>query len=365
MKKYDIGIQTIWNVPNYGTFIQAYALQKVISRISKRNTLQIAHLDDKHYDFYYNYKKYLRSGKVISKSFLKSFFYKNNDTSGKLSVFLNSYNNIPHTDVINIDNVGNYEFQKVFLGSDILWDYLLEPFNKDPLLFGEHFHAEINSYAASFGTVPLGDKYPEYVVNSLKMMKHISVRDEKSALIVEEILGYKPDLVLDPTWLWDFSNDDKVLNPPDKNYILAYGQDFTDGFIYNLVQFAKEKKLKLIVLDCNSDNYDWCDKLVRQSELDPFLWVGYFKNATYVATSTFHGLTFSLIFEKRFAFCKTDFIMLKSKNFLEEIRILEKFDDKENIKRMLESDWDYNLINQVINRKREFSINFLRKALED
>ncbi len=26
--KYDVGILTFWNVPNYGTFAQAYALQK-------------------------------------------------------------------------------------------------------------------------------------------------------------------------------------------------------------------------------------------------------------------------------------------------------------------------------------------------
>ena len=31
---YDVGILTFWNVPNYGTFAQAYALQKFIHALN-------------------------------------------------------------------------------------------------------------------------------------------------------------------------------------------------------------------------------------------------------------------------------------------------------------------------------------------
>ena len=49
--KYDIGIQTFWNVPNYGTFAQAYALQKVLQDINKdKDVRQIAHLDQHHFN---------------------------------------------------------------------------------------------------------------------------------------------------------------------------------------------------------------------------------------------------------------------------------------------------------------------------
>ena len=49
MKKYDIGILTFWKVPNYGTYAQAYALQKVLEYINPtRDVKQIAHLDKKH-----------------------------------------------------------------------------------------------------------------------------------------------------------------------------------------------------------------------------------------------------------------------------------------------------------------------------
>lgn len=365
MINYDIGIQTLWNIPNYGTYVQAYALQKVIESLSNRETVQIAHLDKKHYNFYYDYKNYLRSRKVLSKPFIKSIFYKNDDTSQKLRIFSEAYDRIPHTEIIDESNILKYSFKKVFLGSDILWDYSLEPFNHDTFLFGNDFKSEINSYAASFGTVDLGDNYPNYVVKALKEMKNVSVRDDKSASIVEDIIGYRPPVVLDPTWLWDFCNDKNIINPDKSEYILVYGQDFTTEFIRNLIEFSKKEKLPIIALDCNSDNYDWCYKLVRQSELDPFLWIGYFKNAKYIATSTFHGLTFSLIFKKRFAFCKTDFIMAKAERFLNELEILDKFQEKNDVYGMIESDWNYEFIESVINKKRQVSISFLRKALED
>ena len=32
-------------------------------------------------------------------------------------------------------------------------------------------------------------------------------------------------------------------------------------------------------LDCNNDNYSWCDITVRQCDLTPFEWIGYFRYA--------------------------------------------------------------------------------------
>ena len=53
--KYDIGIQTFWNVPNYGTYAQAYALQKVLQELNgDKDVRQISHLDQHHFNFYFN-----------------------------------------------------------------------------------------------------------------------------------------------------------------------------------------------------------------------------------------------------------------------------------------------------------------------
>lgn len=366
--KYDIGILTFWNVPNYGTYAQAYALQKVIQEINiEKDVRQVAHLDEHHFNFYYDRKAYYRDYPIWKKSHWKSFFIKNGNDELKEKEFVDAYALIPHTEIVNKDNLHTYQFDKVFLGSDIVWDYSIKVFNSDPLLFGQGFNAkEINAYAASFGTVPVDAELPDYVKTALKKIKYLSVRDEKSAKIVEKITQVKPPIVLDPTWLWDFNKDDNIVEPNEKDYILVYGQDFTQMFIENLRKYARVSGKRIIALDCNEDHYTWCDKMIGQSELSPFQWIGYFKYASAVATSTFHGITFSLIFNKKFAFCKTDFIMAKVDKFLKELKLFELYDkDKNDVTGMLNHNFDYCYINNWIEEKRVASLNFLRKACGD
>lgn len=362
--KYDIGIQTFWNVPNYGTFAQAYALQKELQSINNnKDVRQVAHLDRHHFNFYFNKKAYMRDFPVWKRTFWRSFFEKEKNVDEKEKIFLDAYDAIPHTKNIDGNNIGSFSFEKIFLGSDIIWDFSVEPFNNDPMLFGVGFHAEINSYAASFGTILRDTEIPQYVEQAIKRMKYISVRDENSAEIVNKITGYYPPVVLDPTWLWDFNEDSNIVKPGEKDYILVYGQDFTKEFIKNLVEYAKKKKKKIIALDCNDDHYEWCDRMIGQSELSPFQWIGYFKYATAVATSTFHGITFSLIFNKKFAFCKTDFIMAKVDKFLKELDLFELYDKNSNdVARMMQHDFNYPYVNEIIRKKRERSVEFLRKA---
>ena len=239
----------------------------------------------------------------------------------------------------------------------------MDVFNNDPLLFGVGFHAEVNAYAASFGTVSSDANLPDYVLKALKNMRYISVRDKKSAAVVERLTGKRPKVVLDPTWLWNFNEDRNVIKPKEEGYILVYGQDFTPDFINNLCTYAKVSKRRIIALDCNNDHYGWCDEMISQKDLTPFQWLGYFKYAAVVATSTFHGITFSLIFNKNFAFCKTSFIMAKVDQFLKELNLFELFDKDENdVFGMLNHDFNYPLINKIIEKKKEESLAFLCMA---
>ncbi len=373
MINYDIGILSFWNVPNYGTFAQEYALQRVISELFPENDVrQIAHLDERHFGFYFDERTYHRSLPIYKRRFWRSIFNPgaygqiSKETKLKQERFSDAYNKILHTDSITTKNVKRYHFSNVVLGSDIIWDYSQEVFNRDRLLFGVGFDStKVCSYAASFGVAGKNGDIPAYVKRGIKNLSDISVRDENSACIVEQITGKRPEVVLDPVWLWDFTNDKNVVRPQEDNYILVYGQDFTEVFIKSLDSYAKEHGLRTIVLDCNDDNYSWCDKLIKQSELDPLEWIGYFYGADAVATSTFHGLTFGLLFNKRIAFCKTDFIMAKIKKLLQDLRVDIVFEDKDNAAAMLNYSWDYSYINLYIEEERKKSKNYLMKACKD
>lgn len=365
MKNYDIGILTFWNVPNYGTFVQAYALQKVIQSLAPDKTVvQINHLDNLHYNFYYNQKKYLLSQKIWTRSFWQGVFSTTPIRSQREVNFQNAYNTIPHTETITKKNLSDYSFQKVFLGSDIIWDYSIPVFHNDEMLFGIGISSKKYSYAASFGTVDVDAKLPDYVAKGLQGMSGISVRDQKSSHMVEKNMNLKPSIVLDPTWLWDFNHDENVITSRDSHYLLVYGQDFSEGYIDGIRKYASENNLSIIALDCNDDHYSWCDKVVKQENLSPFEWIGYFKYAEVIATSTFHGITFSLIFKKKFAFCKTDFIMAKISDFLEELGLSTMF-DCDDVAQILNAEWDYEHIEEIIDGKKSTSIEFLKNALED
>lgn len=365
-KKYDIGILTFWYVPNYGTFAQAYALQKVLEKLFPgKEVLQIAYLNKKHFDSYYSF--FPRCA-PWHKKFYVDLIRRANPLSKynkRKKMFVKSYSMIPHTEKIEKEDFSSISFNKVILGSDIIWDYSFKIFDNDPFLFGLGINTDrLLSYAASFGTIKYGSKLPEYVKKSLKRIDAISVRDKNSADIVKSISGVEPSLVLDPTWLWNFNNDSNIAKPTYNDYMIVYGQDFSKEQIQEIVEYARSNELMLICLDCNDDNYSWCDLTIKQSELSPFEWIGYFKYAKTIATTTFHGLTFSLIFNKKFAFCKTSFIMDKAGDFLREIGLYDLFDGNFSISEMINWDWNYQSINSIIDEKRNKSYTFLLEGMD-
>ncbi len=364
--KTDIGIMTFWGIPNYGTFAQAYALQKMIQKLKPNKSVkQINHLNKKHFKSYYSI---IPTVKVLSKRFVKQAM-KNTLKCFKIwkqKKFVKYYDVIPHTEKLTNKNTDNFQFNTLVLGSDIVWDYSIDFFGQDRMLFGDGINAQkVVSYAASFGTVKNIENAPDYVINSIKKMSNISVRDEKSANLIEKVLGKKPQIVLDPALVWDYKNDDNIVKPKFENYIAVYGVDFTEEFKENLIKFARENNKKLVCLEANSNNDKWCDIMITQDEMTPFEWMGLFKYADYVAISTFHGMMFAIIFNKKFAWCKNDFILAKCEKLLKNMGILDKFDDKNAVSDMLNSHWDYDKINNYLDGERAKSIDYLNKALNE
>ena len=69
-------ILTFWNVPNYGAFLQAYALQKYIESIDKEYKVrQIAYLNETHYGAYYSIVDKSFKYWIVNPKFYKELFY--------------------------------------------------------------------------------------------------------------------------------------------------------------------------------------------------------------------------------------------------------------------------------------------------
>lgn len=362
-----LGILTFWNVPNYGAFMQAYALQKVLeNRYTDYDVKQIPYINQRHYDEYYSIFKISGFNYwLINPSFYKNIFrkiYRKNDIFS-LKKFLDYYKVIPNfkhsiNEKLSLDTL--------VLGSDIIWDYSVPFFGNDEYFFGRGINASKKiSYAPSFGSVKDGSDAPDYVVRGLRELDAISVRDLNSAEIVKTIINKKVPIVLDPTLLWDFSADKNIVKPQIERYIVVYGSFFPDELINEAKEYAEIHKLKLICLSSLDDDFDWCDEVVFQDEMNPFEWVGYFQQADAVMTCTYHGLIFSLIFEKKIIFYMTDFILKKSKLLIENLGLSDVLIHYKHFNEKIDWNWNYSVINDKLDNMKKNSLDFLDGAIYD
>lgn len=366
-----IGIYTFWNVPNYGTFMQAYALQNVIDRLcSNACVQQINYLDSVHYSKYYN---------IVPKGFVNPWinigFYKTvckNVLSFKQikrrKKFLKYYEAISQTERLSVEELESLRFDCVVLGSDIVWDWSIESFNHDPHLFGNGFNcSKVISYACSFGTVKQDMRAPEYVKTGLDLQRAISVRDQNSVNLVKQISGRAAEIVADPTFLWDMESDKNIPGRKIKyKYIIVYGPEFEIELINGAKKYAKEHDLRLVCLDSMDDSFDWCDISVSQDDMTPFDWCSYFKYAEIIFTCTYHGLMFGLIFNKPIVFSPRRFILDKVSSLMEYVGIRQPFIELQEFQEKADWNWQSNyknVINPRINALKKRSIQYLEKSL--
>lgn len=363
----EIGILTFWNVPNYGTFLQAYALQKSIAALDENYDVeQIAYLEPVHYRQYYaiNNIKF-RYGIIDPRTYLNIAKRLFSNKIKELKPFLDYYKDfIPCTAPLTKADLPAKHFDSVVLGSDIIWDYSIRFFNNDKFLFGDNLNSKnVISYAASFGTVKPETVCPEYVKNSLKKLSAISVRDENSKNLVKNYVNKDSTIVCDPTILWDFMNDSNIPEVEESKYIIVYGSSFKTELVKGCVDYAKKNNLQIICLDSLDDTFDWCDKIIKQNELNPFQWLAYFKHAERIFTCTYHGLMFSLIFNKKTVFSPTQFIMDKASSLIDYLELRPVLVDFNTFEEKADWEWDYNKINAKFDTLRQASLQFLRDNL--
>ncbi len=132
-------------------------------------------------------------------------------------------------------------------GSDEIWNFSSPIVKKDLHYFGALDEKKKISYAVSFGSASLSDEYKKKDFEKyLKKFDAISVRDDNSQLIIEELTGKKVPIVLDPCFLFDEEIEEYTNNYLQKillkNFILIYGEKFDEKDIQQIKSIAVEKK---------------------------------------------------------------------------------------------------------------------------
>lgn len=265
----------------------------------------------------------------------------------------------------------NGDFDVFVCGSDQVWS---------PRCFDSSYYLDfvedasrMVAYAPSFGCDSL-EPFASHgeISGLLRRFDHISVREAAGADIVEDCTGRRPTVVLDPTLLlpaktWgELSRSIQERTP----YCLVYFLGSDRGNWKAARAIAQAKGLRLVIVPVFER--DKRRRGASSNAIGPaeFLWL--VEHAELVCTDSFHGMVFSTVFQRNFvAFERFDPKSRESQNtrvynFLQmagaEDALLAR-SERNEWRRHLSSVLDYKAVAARIEEKRGESIGYLKAAL--
>lgn len=333
---------------NYGAILQCFALAKVLEIKGETEILN--------YDFHkisdYSFMdiiRFLTPNSIIKKIRFHLFLIKQMKLSSNVKTC---------DDVARVCN----HFDNIICGSDQIWAFDITQNSKDIFLANfEVKNTNILSYAASIGKDSISINDRNYLVNSLKKYNMVSVREESA----KKILGndIQTMVVLDPTLLLSMKDWEELLKLKNnkKKYILVYMLEHDS----ELIKFTKQLSNKLnLKIYCFNNINRFGKNCSTFPSAGPLEFVNLFKNATYVVTNSYHGLCFSINFEKQFVCFLHNSKSTRQENLLDLLKLKKRVYNKEqSLDYYCNNQIDYKNVNLILNEKRKESLNYLYKAL--
>lgn len=298
----EVGILSMQRIRNYGSFLQAYALKKL---------LEEAGCDVQFVD-YHPGKPLItaREGNGLFRKFNKAIeafrtgapFFECLKYIRYKRRFAQKY--FP---LLGIDDTMNYspDLDLLVIGSDEVFNCVQSNPNVgySPELFGADNNAKrVISYAASFGNtttekLAFSGKLNEVREYLSKFDDAISVRDKNSADILRE-MGIPFINHLDPVLTYEFEAEKNTpFEVPAEKYMIVYGYTgrFTREENKAVRAYAKAHGLKIYNI---GGIQKCCDRFIDCTPEDV---IHYFQHAECVVTDTFHGSILSVITQRPFA----------------------------------------------------------------
>lgn len=366
-----IGGLTFHSSYNFGSNLQAYALQQYIVKLSNECNAEIDYsiinLRTEAQNKLYNYK----INDNIIKRIIKQIIFGNklNKRQENFERFINSYLNVTkeyrtREDIIN-DNVS---YDACITGSDQIWNLAAYDFDWSYFLDGINCKNKI-SYAVSSGPKKreISKEDEERIKNLLSEYNHISVREEGTKDFISQFTDKDVKINMDPTILltkeeWNEIIDNK--NIVEEPYILYYSLRPSNSRTKYLKLLSKKMNMKIVVAN-PSYKYDIIGGFVKKYESGPLEFLNLLKNAKLVISSSFHGTIFSVILNIPFYALngRNDYrisTLLKVMK-LEERMIMEG----DNVDDIAANAFDINFetANNMIEKERQKSKEYLISAL--
>lgn len=357
-----IGIVTFHFVNNFGGALQAYALQKTISDKCNETPIIVDYRN-----WFIRFTDFIRlfpitgnvSEVISGLKTLKQRFSR----VRKFCEFIKKNYKMTR---FYVNGLALYIFppkcDKYICGSDQIWNPILTGGIASPYFLGFVKNSKDKfSYAPSFGSSFLHKIFKKRIKNYLLSLGSISVREIDGVQLVKSLTGRGAERLIDPSFLLEKSEWDSIAVTPsvEGRYILLYIMQRDDS-IYD---YAKKLKDKLEVQLVEISRYGYKPDFVDVSlvNIGPGEFIGLFQNADYVCTNSYHGLSFSIIFEKEVYLIPCKRFKSRINNLLELLKIDEPLESQTDNHVPL----NYNkvFVRQIIRQERDKSIEYLKRNI--
>lgn len=259
------------------------------------------------------------------------------------------------------------KFDVLVCGSDQIWaPNVCNPIYMLDFAVG---HTKKISYAASIGLDDIPNNLISRYSKLLSDFYRVSVREKAGGLLLKNKCGIETQVVLDPTFLVSIHIWKKLEKEVEGiyNYIFCYFLKKNHEYRNIIMQYAKENGCGIVGVSSNSEDVQWMDLKLTSIGPQEFLWL--IHHAKIVFTDSYHGTIFSLLYHKKFVlyerFKETDKICQNSRIyqlvdwFGIDKQILKTSDENSHIINHM----NYDEFEERLGALREMSMNFLAEAL--
>lgn len=307
-----IGIITMHKVLNFGSALQAFALQKYIEDNISEDVCLI--------DYDYpnkEHKKFIKSKQSLSLKIrlflvqiIGSFLKNRRKRQVRYDFFYNKYFRLSDVRYQSHDDINmNPPLCDVYItGSDQVWN--VNTMNNDGAFYLDFAPAgSIKiSFGASFSTSSVPERFVEQIKTYLSSYSMIGLREASGVNLVKS-LGLNQNIQIfntcDPTLLLTKKDYDIIANDSniriEGDYILVYYLAYynSEPALSDVIRKAVEKyKCKVMLIGYRFIPYKGEYQYINGIGPAEFLWL--YNHATFVVSCSFHGTIFSIINRKPF-----------------------------------------------------------------
>lgn len=380
-----IGILSFWqSYDNYGQILQCWALQEALRDLGQTP-----------YHIRYNFqnRKIVRNPiKTILKLLVVYPYIKQIIHDKRRFSILNNNrqrNSIREFDFFRKEYLkfSEYEYNNLkeiqknppladmyIVGSDQVWAQLLN-YKENSIFFlnfGDKNTRRI-SYAASFAI----EHYPPKILNLLKQhlsrFDAISVRESGGVSICSQC-GFKSILVCDPTLLFDKYKYMKMpINKKSGNYIFIYSLNVSNPSDINWEElkkmaFSKSLNIKVTPASGYIDGKELFGNEVEYEYATIQNWLSLINDSKMVVTPSYHGIIFSILFNRKFVYVPLDNCFKTGNNrvlsLLSYLNLENRVLSNSNYDTLFESDIDWENVNKKLDVLRNKSLKFLKDEMQ-